>query len=65
MSSLVAGFVVRIHKRAVSAQRDTTPGSIVPDSKLVKQSGSNEEVQKSPTVVTLDSPKQASISLLA
>ena len=65
MSSLVAGFVVWIHKRAASAQRDTTPGSIVPDSKLVKQSGSNEKVQKIPIVVTLDSPKQASNSLMA
>ena len=44
MFSLAVGFVARMHKRAASAQRETTPGSIVPNGKSVKWSGPNEAV---------------------
>ena len=63
MSSLVVGFTKRMHKRAASAQRETTPNSAVPDEKREKRSGPNEEVQKCTTMVTLDSPKKASNAL--
>ena len=57
MSSIVAGFVARMHKRAASAHGETTPGSEVPGGKYSKRSGLDKEVQKSLTVVTLDSPE--------
>ena len=63
MSSLVAGFAARMPKRATSAQGETTPSSEVPGDKRPKRSGLNEEVQKSPTVITSDSPKRASDAL--
>ena len=65
MSSLAARFATRICKRAVSAQGKTTPCSEVPGGKRSKRSGLDEEVQKSPTVVSLDSPQQASDALPA
>ena len=43
MFSLVAGFVVRMNKRAPSAQGKTTPGSRVPGGKHSKRSGPEEE----------------------
>ena len=63
MSSLTARFSTRMRKQATSAQRETTPGSDVPGGKRPKRSGLNDEVQNSPTVVTLDSPEQASDAL--
>ena len=65
MSSLVVGFVIRMRKRATSAQGETTPGFEVSGEKRPKWSGLDEEVQKSSTVVTVDSPEQASGALLA
>ena len=63
MSSLAVGFAMRMRKQDVSAQGETTPGSEVPRGKRPKRSGLDEEVQKSPTVVTLDSPERASDAL--
>ena len=56
MSSLAAGFIPRMRKRAASAQGETTPGFEVPGDKCLKQSGLNEKVQKIPTLITSDSP---------
>ena len=39
ISSVVAGFTARIRKQAASAQRETTPGSTVSDSKCSKRLG--------------------------
>ena len=63
MLSLAIGFALRMRKRATSAQRETTPGSEVPDGKRPKRYPLDEKVQKSPTVVTLDSPERASDTL--
>ena len=52
-------------KQAASAQRENTPGSAVLDGKCTKQSGPDEEAQKSPIVITMDSPEQASNALPA
>ena len=60
MSSLAVRFATRMRKQAASAQGKTTPGSEVPGCKRPKWSGLDEEVQKSSTVVTLDSPERAS-----
>ena len=63
MSSLAIGFFAWMLKRATSAQGETTLGSEVPGGKCPKQLGLNEEVQKSSTAITLDSPEQASDAL--
>ena len=63
MSSLAARFFASMLKRAASAHRETTLGSEVPSGKHPKRSGLNDEAQNSPTVVTLDSPEQASDAL--
>ena len=55
MSSLVAGFTVRMRKRIASAQRETTPDSAVPKDKREKWFGPNEEVERSLAVITVDS----------
>ena len=65
MSSLAVRFSIRMHKQAVSAQGETTPGFGVPDGKCLKQTDLNEEIQKSPTVIISDSPKRASNALPA
>ena len=57
MSSLAAGFAARMHKRAVSAQRETTPDSIIYGKKHPKQSSPDEEAQKSLSVIIMDSTK--------
>ena len=56
MYSLAAEFVARMRKLATSAQGETTPCSEVPDGKSSKWYSLDEEVQKSPTIVYLDSP---------
>ena len=43
MSSLVSGFAARIRKQAASAQGVTTPDTEVPDGKLPKLIGPDEE----------------------
>ena len=43
ISSLDAGFALRMHKRVVSAQRDTTSNSKGPGGKRLKQFGPYEE----------------------
>ena len=60
MSSLATSFFAWMRKRASSAQGETTPGFIVLEGKHVKQSRLDEKAQKSPIIVTLDSPEQAS-----
>ena len=55
MSSLTAGFASRMHKRAMSTQRETTPDSIIYGEKNPKRSGPDEEAQKSPSVIIMDS----------
>ena len=57
MSSLTAGFVTRMCKRATSPQGEITPCSEVPSSKRLKWYGRDEKAQKSPAVITVDSPK--------
>ena len=58
MSSLVAGFIAQMRKQAASAQGETTPDSEVVGGKRPKRLGLNEEVQKSPTFIILDSPEE-------
>ena len=60
MSSLAVGFSLRMRKRAASAQGETTPSFEVLGSKHLKRSSLNDEVQRSPTLVALDSPEQTS-----
>ena len=63
MSSLAARFSARMHKRP--AQREITFGFEVSGEKHPKRSDPNKEAQKSPTVIVVDSPEQASDALLA
>ena len=60
MSSLVVGFVARMHKQVASAQGETTLSFEVLGGKRLKRSGLSDKVHRSPTIVTLDSPEQAS-----
>ena len=55
MSSLNTGIALRMRKQAASAQGETTPDSKVLSDKRPKRSGLDEDVQKSPTVITSDS----------
>ena len=59
MSSLAAGFVARMCKRAANTQGEATPGFEGPDDKRYKQSGPAEEVQISPAMVSVDSLERA------
>ena len=59
MFSLAAGCVARMRKRATSAQGETNPDSKGPNGKHFKQSGSVEEFQISPVVISVDSPERA------
>ena len=43
MSNLATGFAARMHKRAASAQGETTPGSEVSGEKRPKRFGPDEE----------------------
>ena len=63
MSSLIAGFDARMRKQATSAQRKTTSGFEEPDDKQPKRSGPDGEVQKSPTMIIVDSPERAPSAL--
>ena len=55
MSSLATRFVAQMRKRVASAQWETILDSKVPSGKRPKWYGLEEEVQKSSTIVTLDS----------
>ena len=57
MSSLAAGFIVRMCKWATSALGETTPNSKEPCSKSSKRSSLDEESHKSVVVITMDSLK--------
>ena len=57
MSSLAADFTAWMGKRAASAQGETTLGCEVPGNKRPKWFGPNDEAQKSPIVITVDSLK--------
>ena len=57
MSSLAADFTAWMGKRAASAQGETTLGCEVPGDKRPKWFGPNDEAQKSPIVITVDSLK--------
>ena len=59
MSNLTAELVAWMCKRATSTQGETTPGSKVPGGKRLKRFGLDEEVQKSPAVITVDSLERA------
>ena len=65
MSSLAARFVTQMPKWVASAQGETTLDSIVPGGKRPKWSGPDEEAQKSPVVITMDSLERASDALSA
>ena len=65
MSSLATGFAVRMCKQAASAQGKTTLGPKVSSRKRSRWLGPNEEAQKSPIVIAVDSPKRVSDALLA
>ena len=58
MSSLVAGFTMRMHKRDASAQEETTPDLKVPSDKRSRLFGLDEEVQDDLAVITVDSSEQ-------
>ena len=57
MSSLTDKFIARVLKRAVSDQREITSIFEGPYDKRPKRSSLDEEVQRSPTVITVDSPE--------
>ena len=57
MSSLANGFSTTIRKRVASAQGETTPDFEVSSGKRPKRPGIDEEDQKSPLVITMDSPE--------
>ena len=57
MSSLAARFFARMPNWATSDQGETTPGSEVSGGKHFRWSSPNEEVEKSPSVISLDSPE--------
>ena len=65
MSSLAAGFTTWICKQSTSAQRETAFSSEGPGGKRLKPSGLDEEAQKSPTVIIVDSLEQAPDALPA
>ena len=55
MSGLVSGFASRMRKRAASTQGEIAPNFEVSSRKRLKLSGPDEEVEKSPTVINMDS----------
>ena len=65
MSSLAVGFAMRMHKREASAQGETILGSEVYGGKRPEQSSPDEEAQRSPTTIVVDSLKRASDALPA
>ena len=65
MSGLVAGFVMRMRKRAINTQGETTPGLEVPDDKRFKPYKLDKEFRTVPKVITVDSPKRVLEALSA
>ena len=65
MSNLAARFSARMRKRAVSTQGETTLSFEASSGKHLKRYGLDEEAQKSPTVIIVNSLERASDSLLA
>ena len=65
MFGLVSRFSARMRKRAASAQGETAPSFEVHGGKRPKLFGSDEEVEKSLTVINVDSPNRAFGALLA
>ena len=59
MSGLIFDFAVRMRKNESSAQGLIAPGFEVPGGKRIMLTGLNEEAQKSPTVINVDSPDKA------
>ena len=59
MYGLVSGFAMRMSKQVASAQGEDAPSSEVPGGKSPKLSDPNEEAQKSPTIISVDSLDQA------
>ena len=59
ISSLAVGFVARMCKLAAKDQEKTTPSFVGPDRKHFKQSCPVEEVQISPTSISVDSLERA------
>ena len=55
MSGLVAGFAIRMRKRAANAQEGTTPSLKVPGDKHPRASISEDKVQDNPVVIAVDS----------
>ena len=65
MSYLVSGFSGRMGKRATSAQGEIAPSSEVAGGKRPKLFDPNEEAQKNPMVIKVDSPDGAFNAQLA
>ena len=65
VSRLAARFAVWIRKRAANSQGEATPDSEGPEEKCFKQPGPPEKVQIIPTVISMNSPKQALSALPA
>ena len=59
MSGLVSSFAARMSKQAASAQGETAPSFEAPGRKHPKLSGPDEEAQKSPTIINVDSLDRA------
>ena len=58
MSSLAAEFAARMRKQVVDAHGESTPSSEGLSDKCSRLSSPEEEAQKSPTVIVVDSPEQ-------
>ena len=54
-----SGFSARMHKRAVSVQGETTPSIEASSGKRPKLTSIDEEAQKSPAVINVDSQDRA------
>ena len=65
MTSLVSSFPGRIRKRAASAQGVTAFDAELHGVKLLKLTCPDEEAQKSPTIINMDSPGRAFDTQLA
>ena len=56
IAGLISGFSARMRKRAASTKGETAPSYEAPSGKRPKLSGLDEQAQKSPTVINVDSP---------